>query len=320
MQRQITRGAAADAGLIFHVFAQDSASTTGAGKASIAFGSWTCYYIRSGEAISGAITPQDITTIGTYAAPTANTNIRIKAVDNTNMIGMYEIQIHADWVNTTNTCQSITIYLTATGVAVLPIQIPLIGPNMQDSVRAGLTALPNAAASGVGGLLTAPTTANVGLADLSRILGTALTETAGQIAAGFKQFFNITSPTSTMNTITAVTTTTTATNVTTVNGLAAGVITAASINAAALNGKGDWNIGKTGYELSATGSVALTEAYAADGVAPTLNQMLYQIWSALGQYDVVSTTLTTYKLNGTTPAMTFTLNDATNPTSRTRAT
>ncbi len=126
MQRPILRGAAANSGLIFHVFAQDSTSTTGAGKASIAFGSWTCYYIRSGEAISGAITPQDITTIGTYAAPTANTNIRIKAVDNTNMIGVYELQLHLDWVNTTNAC-----YLTATGVAVLPVQIPLVAVGPQ---------------------------------------------------------------------------------------------------------------------------------------------------------------------------------------------
>lgn len=154
MQRQIKRGAAAGAGLIFHVFAQDSASTTGAGKASVAFGSWTCRYIRNGEAISGAITPEDITTIGTYAAPTANTNIRIKAVDNTNMIGVYEVQIHADWVNTTNSCQSLTIYLTATGVAPLPIQIQLVAFDPQDTVRLGLTALPNAAAEAAGGLYT----------------------------------------------------------------------------------------------------------------------------------------------------------------------
>lgn len=46
-------------------------------------------------------------------------------------------------------------------------------------------------------------------------------------------------------------TVTTATNVTTVNGLAAGVITAASVAASALNGKGDWNVGKTGYSLTA---------------------------------------------------------------------
>jgi len=49
---------------------------------------------------------------------------------------------------------------------------------------------------------------------------------------------------------TSIATVTTATNVTTVNGLAAGVITAASIAASGLNGKGDWNVGKTGYALT----------------------------------------------------------------------
>lgn len=60
-------------------------------------------------------------------------------------------------------------------------------------------------------------TSGVIKANLAQILGTALTETAGQLAAGFKQFFNIASPTSTMNLITGVTTvitTTTATNLT----------------------------------------------------------------------------------------------------------
>ncbi len=46
-------------------------------------------------------------------------------------------------------------------------------------------------------------------ANLTQILGTALTETSGQIAAAFKKFFNIASPTSTMNQITLVDTVTT---------------------------------------------------------------------------------------------------------------
>lgn len=69
------------------------------------------------------------------------------------------------------------------------------------ATNAGFTALPAVAASAVGGLLTAPTTANVGLADLSRILGTALTETAGLLAGGFKKLFNVASPTGTLNSI-----------------------------------------------------------------------------------------------------------------------
>jgi hypothetical protein len=45
-----------------------------------------------------------------------------------------------------------------------------------------------------------------------------------------------------------------------VGAIAANAITAASINAAALNGKGDWNIGKTGYALSAAGVQAIWDA------------------------------------------------------------
>lgn len=51
--------------------------------------------------------------------------------------------------------------------------------------------------------------------------------------------------------VSRVTTTDTATATTTVNGLAANVITAASIATSALDGKGNWNIGKTGYALTA---------------------------------------------------------------------
>lgn len=59
-----------------------------------------------------------------------------------------------------------------------------------------------------------------------------------------ESFFDGTGYAGTNNTIPTVT------NVTTVNGLAANVVTATSIAASALNGKGDWNIGKTGYSLT----------------------------------------------------------------------
>lgn len=45
-----------------------------------------------------------------------------------------------------------------------------------------------------------------------------------------------------------------------VSSLGANVITAGSINAAALDGKGNWNIGKTGYALSAAGVQAVWDA------------------------------------------------------------
>ena len=85
------------------------------------------------------------------------------------------------------------------------------------------------------------------------------------------------------------------------------------------------NNDKTGYRLSATGvgdilTTALTESYAADGAAPTLSQALFAVQQFLQEKGIVSTTLTVNKLDGTTPAMTFTLDSATAPTSITRAT
>lgn len=81
---------------------------------------------------------------------------------------------------------------------------------------------------------------------------------------------------------------------------------------------------KTGYRLSATGvgdilTTALTESYAADGAAGTLSQILFGLQAFLQEKAVSGTTLTVKKLDGSTTAMTFTLNDATTPTSITRA-
>lgn len=64
----------------------------------------------------------------------------------------------------------------------------------------------------------------------------------------------------------------------------------------------------------------MTESYAADGVAPTMAQSLYLIQQILGDFSISGTTLTVRRINGTTTAATFTLNDATEPTGTTRAT
>lgn len=82
---------------------------------------------------------------------------------------------------------------------------------------------------------------------------------------------------------------------------------------------------KADYRLSATGvndilRTALTEGYAADGAAPTLEQFLFMVWGLLAERSVAGTTLTARRLDGATAAMTFTLDSATEPTSQTRAT
>lgn len=69
----------------------------------------------------------------------------------------------------------------------------------------------------------------------------------------------------------------------------------------------------------AKGTAAVTESYATDGSAATPVQLLYMLWSLLAERSIASTTLTAKKLDGTTTAMTFTLDDATTPTSQTRA-
>ncbi len=63
----------------------------------------------------------------------------------------------------------------------------------------------------------------------------------------------------------------------------------------------------------------MTEAYAADGTAPTLAQALFLIQQQLGDFSISGTTLTVRQLDGSTTAATFTLNDGTSPTSLTRS-
>ena len=64
----------------------------------------------------------------------------------------------------------------------------------------------------------------------------------------------------------------------------------------------------------------MTEAYNADGVAPTVAQALFVIMQMLTEMAISGTTMTIKKLDGSTTALTLTLNDATNPTSITRTT
>ena len=66
-------------------------------------------------------------------------------------------------------------------------------------------------------------------------------------------------------------------------------------------------------------TTGLTEAYAADGVAFTGAQALFMIWAFLAEKAVTTTTLTANQLDGATPAMTFSLDSATAPTTITRA-
>lgn len=84
-----------------------------------------------------------------------------------------------------------------------------------------------------------------------------------------------------------------------------------------------WAVYKTEVEdIAGIFATALTEAYAADTVAPTLQQALWMVMSRLGVFGraISGATETSYKLDKATAAMTHTLDSATTPTSTVRST
>lgn len=81
---------------------------------------------------------------------------------------------------------------------------------------------------------------------------------------------------------------------------------------------------KNGYRLSSTGvndllRTAMTEGYAADGAAFTLEQAMFMVWSLLAERNLTGTTLQAKKLDGSTNSMAFTLDSGTTPTTQTRS-
>lgn len=133
---------------IVHLRILNSSVTTGAGLTGLAFNtaSLICYYIRPGDASATAITLANAT-IGTF------TSGGFKEVDSTNAKGLYEFSIPNACL-ATGANQVIIQFQGAANMQETAIEIELTASNNQDSVRFGLTALPNAAAAAAGGLIT----------------------------------------------------------------------------------------------------------------------------------------------------------------------
>jgi len=122
------------------------------------------------------------------------------------------------------------------------------------------------AGSGTGQL---DVTSGVIKANLAQILGTALTETAGQIAAAFKKFFNIGTPTSTMDHLVLVDTATTAGSVAgNVGGNLAGNV-AGSVASVTAGVTVTTNNDKTGYALTSGERTAIANEVEAQIVDDT---------------------------------------------------
>lgn len=136
---------------IVNIFIQDTSKTDGSGLTGVTYSSsgLVCYYKRTDGTASVSCTIGDITTLGTFAG--TSTDAALKAVDGTNMPGVYELHIPNNALASGAT--SVVLMLKGvTNMAPVVLEIELIAVDLNDSVRMGLTALPNVAAGASGGL------------------------------------------------------------------------------------------------------------------------------------------------------------------------
>ena len=371
------------------IFIQDSSATDGSGLTGLVYNSsgLTWYWIQEGDASATQVTMATMT-VGTWASG------GFKEVDATNMPGVYEIGIPNAAIDANGTTHM--LLKGATNMAPVAIEIECDAIDYVDSVRAGLTALPNAAADAAGGLpisdaggldmdgLSSHSAADVWTAvtrtltaatnvtsdgsaitmSASGIVGTvnvvnttttntdmrgtdnallaasaptnfgdlAISVTTGQVTVGTnndKTGYTISGTKTTLDALNDVSTAD-------VNAQCDTAITDAALATAAALATVDSNVDAilvdTGTTLPASISALndisvadilttqMTESYAADGAAPTLTQAVMLIQQGLMERNVFQNTETVRKLDKTTVAATYTLNDAANPTDKTRAT
>lgn len=136
----------------------------------------------------GSSNVESITTLATFAAPTSG-KCRFKEVDATNFKGLYEFQF-ADARFAVSNARALRISVTgATNLLDAHWRIGLVQFDPFDSVRMGMTALPNAAAEAAGGLYTRGTgagqinQANNGQIDVNTLRQNGTTLTARDIGA-----------------------------------------------------------------------------------------------------------------------------------------
>lgn len=145
-----------DTSNIFQVFIQDSSSTAGAGLTGLAFNSsgLTAYYHRDVDTTATAITLATMT-VGTF------TSSGFKEIDATNMPGWYQFCPPDAALAATSTPHSVGFHLKgATNMAPLPLEVQLVAVDVEDTVRFGLTALPNVASGSAGAIPTTGTGSN----------------------------------------------------------------------------------------------------------------------------------------------------------------
>lgn len=133
-----------------YIYIQDSTSTTGAGLTGLVFNSagLTAYYVTERG------TPTAITLATLASATAAYSSGGFIAVDGTNMPGLYRLDIPSAAL-AGNKC---IVYLKgATNMVPVLLEYDVVAYDTQDTVRLGLTALPNVASGSAGAIVTSGT-------------------------------------------------------------------------------------------------------------------------------------------------------------------
>lgn len=235
--------------IVLRVKLLDSSSTTGAGLTALTSASSGLIIstIADNEATATAYTVagstvETITTLGTYAAPTA-TKCRFKEVDATNHKGVYELQF-ADARLAVASAKSLLVSIAgATNLAQADfvVQLQSDDPYVAKPTNSNLLSID--ANGRIDVIKLAGTT------QTARDIGASVLLSSGTGAGQISLSSGLVTLAGVTHTGAVIPTVTTLTNL---PAITANWLTSAGIDTSALNGKGDWNIGKTGYSLTQT--------------------------------------------------------------------
>lgn len=181
---------------IEHVFILDSTSTTGAGKTGLTNASVTAFYFRPGDTSTAS---RSITlssgTLGTFSSG------GFKEVSATDLPGVYEFGVpNAVFAASANHG---IVMIKGSGIAPVLLEYDLVSYDPLDTVRLGLTAIPNVASGSTGAIITSGTgTAQLNVTS-GNVAGSVASVASGGIASTSFASGAITSTTFAANAITS---------------------------------------------------------------------------------------------------------------------
>lgn len=279
-------------------------STAGTPETAYAITSLDLQYTRNQAAPAAKV---DATALATTS--TAHTDNYAIEIDATSSPGLYRV----DWPDAAFATGADKVILVVSGTGLDPCveEIQLVNYDPEDAVRMGMTALPNAAADAAGGLPIS----DAGGLDLDAQIGTKINDILTDTGTTLQgELDGIQADTE---------------DIQTQIGTAGAGLTGVPWNASwdtevqsectdALNAYDPPTKAETDAAALAAFTTQMTEAYAANGVAPTPAQALFAIHQYLMQFGIATTNYTVKKLDNSTTAFVVTLNDATTPTGATR--